>query len=566
MFRWPGRRPSALVRGVLAALSPVDHWVVTAAARGEREAIREVRGAASGRLVFDPFAGAGTIPVEASRLGYRAVGYDVNPNAILVARAASRLCSGSCGERASCIWRALASAWGKARELWCMGEECVVHVLLARCPPCRAPVWVSSKRGAGGPRAYLLLDSDGRLRWVRDPPEGLSAREPSIELPPSLPREHEDYVAYAIEVYSPGGGRRWISLLDPGSVDWRVFLQESAAAASTIASLQPDVSVPPGEETRRLYKAGVRGASQLFAWRQAASLAYFAEEAARCPIEAAALIATQAPTLSLLAVYYQRLAKVNPGMVVKSFWLPRNPVVLNPFSHNGLPAPPGPYSKPLGRGSLVSGARAYSRACARGPGCSHAPTFMVADSTSTPPPGRVDMVVTDPPYPGMHTYRDTTLFYSYARALAGLGGVEDWEEIDTRDPGVYVRLLSKALELAARSTVDGGLLVLLVSAPHPEGIVALARVLSSLDERGVGLQRIYPLVSEMHGRLGRSPNKAGFLIVTVKGAESDPTAAEPLGWTRSVLEEAGLRGGDLEYSVKAAAALRRAIEELVLRA
>src|SRR5688572_5041948 len=45
------------------------------------------RGAGRGRTIVDPFCGSGTTLVEARAAGFRAAGVDLNPLAVLVARA-----------------------------------------------------------------------------------------------------------------------------------------------------------------------------------------------------------------------------------------------------------------------------------------------------------------------------------------------------------------------------------------------------------------------------------------------------------------------------------------------
>ena len=560
VFKWPGRRPRIVARALASLAARVEPDVAVAAALGDPGGVEEVRRAVRGRVLFDPFAGSGAIPVEAASLGYRAVGYDINPYAVLVATGLAGLCSGACRRRVSCLWSALSRAWRRVRGLWCLGGECLVHVLLARCPPCRAPLWVSSRRGSRGPSRVLVLRSDGGLEW-RSSREGLGHREPSLELPGWLPEEAPGFRAYAVETYAPGRGRRWVSLLTPEGGVWRRFLEETRGAAEALLSGSGDVEIPYGEETRRLYIAGITRASQLFPARTSASIRAFLLEAPECWREAVDLAATTAPTLSLLAIYYQPLAKVNPGMVVKSYWIPRNPVILNPFSNDSMPGDPGPASKPVGRGTLFSAVKAYEAACGARSGCPSPPVFRVADSTRDPPPPRVDVVATDPPYPGLHTYLDMSVFYAYSMALAGkpAPGLEG-EEIDTRDPEAYVESMTRALANTLKSLTREGLLLLLLSATSPENLAAIAGVVGrATGTLGLRLQGVYPLPTEQPGRLGRARNRLGFIIAL---ARRDPPGdpLEPLSWASRVARWAGLNPEEAEYGERVAGALRALLQ------
>jgi len=556
VFRWPGRRSPSLVRAFIALLDAERPEVGVKAARGEREALEEARMRAEGKTLYDPFAGSGVIPIEAARLGYYAIGQDVNPYAVAIARANAELCTGECHLRVQCIQEALADAWRSASHLWCREGECIVHMLLARCPPCRAPVWVSSKRGKGGPRKVLVLRGDLSLEWV-ERGEGLGSREPSIEVPEGLPREHPDYVVYAVEVYR-AGVRRWVSLArDPG---WRRWVEETAAQARRIVEGIPGAPVPLMEETRRLYRRGVRSVRDLFSWRQLASLAAFIRAAGGCRELAVLLAASAAPSNSLLAMYYQPLAKINPGLVVKSYWLPRNPAVLNPFAHRSLPRPPSLSTSPLGRGTLVSVAQRYAKRC--GGDCAIPPAILWGDSTRSAPVSSANHVVTDPPYPGMHTYKDMSLLYAQMALIAGLTGTLDWEEIDSRDPDGYRGLMRSALRVATSILAPGGYLVLFLSAHKLEYIELLAETVATPPLYGAGLRRVYPVVGEAPGRLGRGLNKLVFVAVYRKGAESLPGAVEPLSWAGRILEGAPLGEDEKEYSERVAGTLRELVSTL----
>src|SRR5689334_6633782 len=105
MPRAPGRIATggerALADGLAAALRApaVDHEVAESLTHPfhsyparlhpatARVLVELVGGGGRGRPIVDPFCGSGTVPVEARAAGQRAIGVDLNPLAILVARA-----------------------------------------------------------------------------------------------------------------------------------------------------------------------------------------------------------------------------------------------------------------------------------------------------------------------------------------------------------------------------------------------------------------------------------------------------------------------------------------------
>jgi putative DNA methylase len=90
--KWWAKRLGSIFRGILAAAVTEDaQAAITAYGSPAR---------LEGLTVFDPFAGSGTIVVEALKLGARAVGWDINPVATLVQRQAVQRWDGAELERA----------------------------------------------------------------------------------------------------------------------------------------------------------------------------------------------------------------------------------------------------------------------------------------------------------------------------------------------------------------------------------------------------------------------------------------------------------------------------------
>jgi SAM-dependent methyltransferase len=119
---------------------------------------------APGELVLDPFCGSGVAPLEAAALGRRALGIDVNPFAIFLARATAAPSDpdaiAAAGRRALEVARAAEAQWHLTRCRRCGGEAALagtarrgaeVVAVLVRCPRC------------GGTRREEPLAADVRL-------------------------------------------------------------------------------------------------------------------------------------------------------------------------------------------------------------------------------------------------------------------------------------------------------------------------------------------------------------------------------------------------------------------
>ena len=302
------------------------------------------------------------------------------------------------------------------------------------------------------------------------------------------------------------------------------------------------------EETRRLYRHGVTTTLGLLTWRQAATYALVAREAWACRREMALAVANAMQSGSILAMYYQPMAKVNPGLVVKSYWLPRNPVELNPLANTRMPHPPAPSARPVGRGTLVSIIQRYGNACWNGNGCAEPPTILVGDSTRSVPGSGYDIIATDPPYPGLHTYRDMSLLYAHASMLAGLRVPPEWSEVDTRDPESYKAGVLSAMEKSLSKAVRGAVVLLFISSPSPEGISTIAELLEELARLGIGYEAIYPVIAENPGALGRSASRVVFVVAGRLGIPTRRGFLDPLSLAWRIAIEVGLREREARYA------------------
>ena len=532
LFWWPGRRLVGVVRALLASIAVETSEPVFAAIMGDKDAIKLVRRKARQRLVLDPFAGGGTIPLEAVRLGFDSIGYDSNPYAVLVSRASARLLSGECREKLSGLWRRLRAAWRSSKALWCGDGFCIIQVLLAACPPCEAPAWVSKGRGG----FKYVLDENLELHRTRD--QDLTPREPKIKLTTVLPEEAPGYVAYSAEVLLSNGDRLWVSLGGAEGLGGRVaeFLRDSMRDVLKAVEGIPDLEVPGGKETRKLLNSGIKGFRAIYSPRQLATIHSFLAFSDDSTVEESIAIAgTATRTSSLLSFYYQPAGRINPGLVVKSFWLPQNPAMLNPLASSCMPLPPEPGCRPVGRGGLVSLVLRYERSCKAGQRLSR-PRFFLHDSRGGVRGGiSVYSVFTDPPYPGMQSYRELTLVYAYPYRVSLGSAILEWDEIDPMSSR-YPEHLSKALLRLAESIVPGGYSIVLISAGSERGVRGIAEVLKSLNRPWHRLMAVYPMAGESPGRLGRSSSRLVLATVYKKGGRPERDPVKPLEWAREVGE------------------------------
>jgi len=119
---------------------------------------------APGDLVLDPFCGSGVAPIEAAALGRRAVGVDVNPFAVFLARATAAPCDAAqlaaAGQRVLGAARAAEGGWHRTACRRCGGDAALAGT--ARRGPETVAVLVRCAR-CGGTCREEPLAADVRL-------------------------------------------------------------------------------------------------------------------------------------------------------------------------------------------------------------------------------------------------------------------------------------------------------------------------------------------------------------------------------------------------------------------
>ena len=502
---------------------------------------------ARGKRLVDPFTGGGTILVEAVKLGFEAYGIDANPGAVEVARATLHTACGKCLEAVKCLEESLGAASRVTGILWrTPSGGMVIHAFLTRCPrePCRAPALLASRPG----KWAIVLDPSSPT-WIREvsDTQAYSPLHPQVQLPSGLPEAAPGYRVYAVELEEPGG-RRLIALPGSSGREAWIWAVETLAQAKVLAP-QGCTRVPLLREARKLAAAGIRCWEHLFTPRQLASLRAFVEEAdARgCGWWARLVVANATRTCSLLAFYYQPYRRVNPGLVVKSYWLPPYPVELNPLAGSG--------PRTLARGTLYSYVGLFREACSRSWKCPGKYVVRRGDARNPESyPGDINFIVTDPPYPGMMSYTDMSLPYLY-----WLGHPFPSKPYNPMRGRGLVELIEGFTRAAAsRSRPEARMALIMSSSPGEEH--TLAQSLAAPTRSGWGLTRLYWLPGEAPGRMGRS-RRRGVYVALYRLGRGDGDALEPLGWVRETA--LGVEGVDRDAEARAASRLASLLSGLL---
>jgi len=436
VHRWWSRRFASIYRLILASyLLEREEEVLEAL-----DQPAAMRGKARGKVFFEPFAGGGTGLAEAALAGFDVYGLDVNPVAVVAAKASLLIATRSLpGRFRELSKRVLSTAKEKVGFLWEFDGKLVTYVLVTRG---RAPTWVSSLRGrkvALCPRCFSLFEVSASSAAAVCPFCGSEVEltsKPAVAVPSSAPEVAPGWRAFAVELRWREDGR-WERGYQSvtRSVSLAAWLNDAARAARELSRGLDELLGEVGEvhESFRLRGAGIRKASEVFAPHQLATFLAYAEAARsltqgddeRLLLLAAASEA--AKCCCLLAKWYPPLGECTPASGVKALWVPEFTAITNPIASDGL--------RPFARSTLVSALRAQLRAMSYvervgGPsGVSSA--VLVGDALEAPFPRRADLVVLDPPYGKVKSYASLSLPHLYSlKAIGGLAGLEQFQSLE----------------------------------------------------------------------------------------------------------------------------------------
>ena len=533
VFKWWGRRYLALTRALLASLVVDKKELIIKALKGEYDNIVPY---AKNKLIYDPFCGGGTIAIEAARMGFDVICRDINLAAIYTAEVTYTICSEKCFKLCEALTATLKKTFDECLNYWCFNEWCFLHVFCARKEDIiRVPIWLATKH-SNGKKYFIIINERGLIEQVSfDGIKNLKPTYPYLEINPekySLPLIAKNTYAYAAELYTIKNGkviRKFVCFInceDELSLKAKSALRKMIESArKTLESyLNEYTMIPPLRETKRLYRKDLTCFEDLFTPRQLLTFIKFLKNAFthNVLIEAALTIANIMRTCSLLAFYYQPYNKVNPGLVVKSYWIPRNPVELNPLAHTY-----GKYGvKSIGRGTIATTIKELILACRHRLKSYGKVEFEHGNSLYCRPPRDIYAIVTDPPYIGKQSYRDVSLIHLYALKLADLiDKVQVPEDIDTFNIRNYIAFMEKFVK-ALISVRPGTYLIMMMGMPEHKYLSHLIEIINIFTKHGFGLRNLYWTIGEAPGVLGRSYTCGTLVLVFRKNVENNISKLE----------------------------------------
>ncbi|MFZ8790948.1 MAG: hypothetical protein ACO2OS_01505 [Thermosphaera aggregans] len=518
VFKWWGRRPALLIQALLldALDSPLDDLNEYVAKRLSHKSCKVLRDL----TICDPMCGGGTSCIEAMFLGAgKIVCSDIDPSSVLVVKATLEILSEKCTEIINQLNNALMTVADKIRNLWCIDEYCYVHTFLTReCYDdfCTVPRWLGVIRRKNEV-VKISITEDGEI--AEDASVSISEK---IEIPrKNLVKINEGVYAYASEMYrlleNKTVERVFVSLIKNPRVAAHLAESQKRSRRLLEKSCTP---IPEYKETRRLKKNNVFCWEQLFTPRQLLTLKLFLKEVNNVNSSlldvATAMVGTAVRTLSLLAFYYQPYGKINPGLIIKSYWLPKYPAELNPLAGDLENV------RTIGRGTLLTYLKKISRVC---DSCKHQDlnvNSVIVESKNAYEASYTgcDVVILDPPYPGKVDYNAMSLIYDVARGLLRdqTGHLSKADGgINVYDLDTYTNQLLGILRKISTEVKHNGKIYLLLSDDENgrKVIEALKRELKRLDN-SLSIEDKGSFTGEAPGVLGRSNTKGITVLKIVK--------------------------------------------------
>jgi len=512
LFKWWGRRPALIIDALLLDAVGIGDSV----AKEMIESRLSYRSAQvlKGLVVCDPMCGGGTTAVEALFLGAKEIlCSDIDPASTVIVKAMIRVLE-HCEEVYSVLLSIAKSVYDELKDLWCVDDYCYVHTFLTRrCygDYCYAPKWLGTFRVRSG-IVKVAIDEKGEL--YEDENVGVKNL---VKIPKGrLVEIRRDVYAYAVELYSTGSNieRHFVSLVKNDFIAEHLNNAQSKAGKILHEVCTPIVD---GRETRRLLRDNLTCWEQIFTPRQLLTLVRFLEHVKRESRElldvAVALVGTIIRTASMLAFYYQPYAKVNPGLVIKSFWLPPYPVELNPVAGDANKI------KTIGRGTIFTYLRKLRNICDKlkdvsSKGITNNIIVKAQDAINVNY-NNCNIVILDPPYPGKVAYNEVTQVYIIPFSMVGVSTSKpSGSTINIYDLDSYTnyleRLLTKIFIEASQ------VIVYLLMSNDKKGEAVLSILSEKLKQKNIAIEGLGMVIGEAPGALGRGKTKEIVVVKLVK--------------------------------------------------
>ena len=469
-----------------------------------------------GKTLLDPFCGGGTIILEASKLGFESYGIEINKLAYLILDSYKKLNKLDLHKLKKGI---VNFAEEINKDLW--GTKCkrdhdaiIIHTFLA---------WKDNK-GNLQIRTNKIKDLDGdKCVYYCVKCEQIFEEKSDISYCPfcgtdlykqhNRQKEYCELHPYALEYYCPICGVREIKKVDKQDIE--NFFNHNFK--TTRAEIQTVTKIPSLNETNRLIKNGIRYFDELLTPRQKITFYEFLKRFRKTPYEKISklMVSDSLRSCSLLAYYSPKYKKVIPGFVIKSYWLPIQPVELNPvsFIDNG-------FLKPLGRGNLISSYKKIFKALKNDHGYVNNYKVYLGASQDILKKLRkkFDIVFTDPPYADYQYYSDLSLFnLSLLQELNKeyMDYLLD-KEIVLREKSEIEDYISKLLEVFAlikkRLSTNGKLIITF----HHHDVKVIKEFVSVFKQLRLNLDAVYPVLGESSGKLSTRKLYLDLLFVFSK--------------------------------------------------
>jgi 16S rRNA G966 N2-methylase RsmD len=510
LFKWWGRRPTLVVDALLLDAVGFDNEGAKTVVE-DRLRYRSLD-VLKGLTVCDPMCGGGTTAIEALLLGAdKIICSDIDPASSIVVKAMVSAIR-SCDEAFSVLLSAAKRVYSELKDLWCIDSYCYVHAFLTRrCNEeyCYAPKWLGAFRVRNS-LVKIAISGDGEL--YEDSNVGV---RDFVKLPKSkLVEVTKGVYAYAAELYKVDDDveRYFVSLVKDEYIAEHLNRVQGEAK-----KLLPNICTPiiDGKETRRLFKEGVTCWEQIFTPRQLITLLRFLEIMKQEHREfldiAVALVGTVIRTSSMLAFYYQPYAKVNPGLVVKSFWLPPYPVELNPVAGDIRKV------KTIGRGTLITYLHKLRTMCSKirdlHSVASKEVVIEVQDALNMNYIN-CDIIVLDPPYPGKIAYNEVTQVYTILFGL--LREViprSNGSSINIYNVDSYTNTLEKLITKIFTEAPKA--VVYLLMSNDNKGSTVVNKLTEKLKQVGIAIEKLGTVIGEAPGALGRGKSRE-IMILRIK--------------------------------------------------
>ncbi|AKG38574.1 hypothetical protein MA03_03730 [Infirmifilum uzonense] len=529
IHKWWSRRYSAVYRLILASYVFEDSSYV------ERALVKPelMRPFTRGKVFFEPLAGGGTGLAEAALAGWDVYGFDVNPVAALAAGTSVGIVSSGVpsGFKDKALWL-LDESLRRVSQLWFFEGGLVTHIFVSRS---RIPVLLSRMSNTYVticPRCFTINESkDEVVKCGRCGHTYKVSHKPTIKPRLSLPEEITGWKAFAVEVRWISNGkytRKYISVPEnPSLKRWLESTREHAEKSNedVVDALNEKIDVL---ESKRLVKAGIKTAKELFSGRQLASFRIFLElsrEKIKDTFEkklVTAALSQATQSSNLLARWYPKLGEIVPSGGIKALWVPEYTAVVNPLAHM-----PGKL-RTLARGTIASAINAQLKAwnyvqAHGGPSYSNW-RVEVGDARSMIPPVGVDLVVVDPPYGRIKSYAALSLPHYFAlklyTALEGsqLANNGDLKEVEASEVTPYKKKeffegMYRVICNSSKALSQNGRLVLMYNSTELDEWRAFFKI---FKECSLSPTAVYWVLGETPSGLTASSIKGMFLIVLKK--------------------------------------------------